>query len=146
MAEFSGFHKIQDTKFAVHYSLQWIGWSVFDKIETNNNVTVKDYEWKDGYHAAIGGTYYLNDAWTLRAGYMYDTAAQDQLTSISVPDSDRQWLSAGIGYAFKKHHTVDFGFTYLMGKDVSVSESEGALTATTKANAILAGIQYSYSF
>ncbi|MGF1749461.1 MULTISPECIES: outer membrane protein transport protein [Vibrio] len=150
MAEFSGYHRIQDTKFAVHYSLQWIGWSAFDKIVTNNNVTVKDYEWKDGYHAALGGTYYLNDAWTLRAGYMYDTAAQDKLTSISVPDSDRQWLSAGFGYHFKKHHVVDFGITYLMGKDVSVEETlvEGTtqLTATTQANAILAGIQYSYSF
>ncbi|KFA96518.1 outer membrane protein transport protein [Vibrio sp. ER1A] len=151
MLEFSGYHKIQDTKFAVHYSLQWIGWSAFDKIVTNNNVTVKDYEWKDGYHAAIGGTYYLNDAWTLRAGYMYDTAAQDKLTSISVPDSDRQWLSAGFGYNFKKHHTVDFGLTYLMGKDVDVQETLDPalgtmLTATTKANAWLAGIQYSYSF
>jgi long-chain fatty acid transport protein len=146
MIEFSGYHKIQDTKFAVHYSLQWIGWSVFDTLETTGGSFSKDYKWKDGYHAALGGTYYLNDAWTLRAGYMYDTAAQDELTSISVPDSDRQWLSAGFGYNFKKHHTVDFGFTYLMGKDVNVVESEGLLTATTKADAILAGIQYSYSF
>lgn len=148
MVEFSGYHKIEDTKFAVHYSLQWIGWSVFDTLETSGGVDLKDYKWKDGYHAAIGGTYYLNDAWTLRAGYMYDTAAQDQLTSISVPDSDRQWFSAGFGYHFKQHHTVDFGFTYLMGQDVSVSEANGplTLTATTRADAVLAGIQYSYSF
>ncbi|MCF4175623.1 MULTISPECIES: outer membrane protein transport protein [Vibrio] len=151
MAEFSGYHRIEDTKFAVHYSLQWIGWSVFDTLETDGGVPIKNYEWKDGYHAAIGGTYYLNDEWTLRAGYMYDTAAQDQLTSISVPDSDRQWLSAGFGYNFKKHHTVDFGLTYLMGKDVKVEETldptKGTmLTATTHANAWLAGIQYSYSF
>ncbi|USD59270.1 outer membrane protein transport protein [Vibrio sp. SCSIO 43140] len=149
MVEFSGYHKLEDTKFAVHYSLQWIGWSVFDKIETNDNTLIKEYNWKDGYHVALGGTYYLNDAWTLRAGYMYDTAAQDQLTSISVPDSDRHWFSFGAGYHFKKHHTVDFGFTYLMGQDVSVTEENPLapdLTATTHANAILAGIQYSYSF
>ncbi|QTG93499.1 outer membrane protein transport protein, partial [Vibrio fluvialis] len=47
--------------------------------------------WQDGWHYAIGGTYYLNKDWTLRAGYMYDTSAQDKVTSISVPDSDRQW-------------------------------------------------------
>jgi long-chain fatty acid transport protein len=148
MLEFSGYHKLQNTKFAVHYSLQWIGWSVFDKLETNNGVLIKDYEWKDGYHASLGGTYYLNENWEIRAGYMFDTAAQDKLTSISVPDSDRHWFSAGFGYHFKQHHTVDFGFTYLMGKDVSVTEGDApaVLTATTKANAILAGIQYSYSF
>ncbi|AYV20580.1 outer membrane protein transport protein [Vibrio mediterranei] len=150
IAEFSGFHKINNTKFAVHYSVQWIGWSVFDKLEGNvpglGRQTIGTYEWKDGWHYALGGTYYLNDSWTLRAGYMYDTAAQDQVTSISVPDSDRQWFSAGFGYNFKQHHTVDFGFTYLLGKDVDVVEGDGALKATTHANAILAGIQYSYSF
>ncbi|MCG9625043.1 outer membrane protein transport protein [Vibrio mediterranei] len=150
MVEFSGFHKITDTKFAVHYSVQWIGWSVFDKVETNNNATIKEYNWQDGYHFALGGTYYLNEEWTLRAGYMYDTAAQDQDRSISVPDSDRQWFSVGAGYNFKKHHTIDLGLTYLAGKDVAVTESSAPLapelTATTHANAWLAGIQYSYSF
>ncbi|CAH0525246.1 outer membrane protein transport protein [Vibrio hippocampi] len=149
MAEFSGYHRITDTKFAVHYSLQWIGWSVFDNVETDNGAEIKDYEWKDGYHIAVGSTYYLNDAWTLRAGYMYDTAAQDDVRSISVPDSDRQWFSAGFGYHFNKRHTVDFGFTYLVGKDTKVTENSSVsseLTATTKANAILAGLQYSYSF
>ncbi|MCE7554623.1 outer membrane protein transport protein [Aliivibrio fischeri] len=146
MAEFSGYHEIKDTKFAVHYSVQWIGWSAFDELNTKEGVNLNSYEWQDGMHYAIGGTYFLNDAWTLRAGYMYDTAAQDKLTSISVPDSDRQWLSGGFSYHFEKKHTVDFGFTYLMGDDVDVNESNGALTATTHADAILAGVQYSYSF
>jgi long-chain fatty acid transport protein len=152
MLEFSGYHRITDSKFAVHYSLQYIGWSVFDKLTTDQGIpaslggSIKDYEWKDGYHASLGGTYYLNENWELRAGYMFDTAAQDKLTSISVPDSDRHWFSAGFGYHFKQHHTVDFGFTYLLGQDVNVSERGGVLTATTHANAILAGIQYSYSF
>lgn len=149
MAEFSGYHEIKDTKFAVHYSVQWIGWSAFDELNTSGGTTLNTYEWKDGMHYAIGGTYFLNDAWTLRAGYMYDTAAQDEKTSISVPDSDRQWLSGGVSYHFAKKHTVDFGFTYLMGDDVSVTETDAygqTLTATTHADAILAGVQYSYSF
>ncbi|MUK37338.1 aromatic hydrocarbon degradation protein [Aliivibrio fischeri] len=152
MLEFSGYHEIKDTKFAVHYSVQYIGWSDFDKIEFTNNpsgLSESVYDWQNGMHYAIGGTYFLNDAWTLRAGYMYDTAAQDELTSISVPDSDRQWFSAGFSYHFEKKHTVDFGFTYLMGDDVDVTENAAPgvdLTATTHADAILAGIQYSYSF
>ncbi|MUJ18919.1 transporter [Aliivibrio fischeri] len=152
MLEFSGYHEIKDTKFAVHYSVQYIGWSDFDKIEFTNNpsgLSESVYDWQNGMHYAIGGTYFLNDAWTLRAGYMYDTAAQDELTSISVPDSDRQWFSAGFSYHFEKKHTVDFGFTYLMGDDVDVTENAAPgvdLTATTHADAILAGVQYSYSF
>ena len=149
MAEFSGYHEIKDTKFAVHYSVQWIGWSAFDELNTKEGVNINNYNWQDGMHYAIGGTYFLDDAWTLRAGYMYDTSAQDKDTSISVPDSDRQWFSAGFSYHFEKKHTVDFGFTYLMGDDVDVSETKAPtpnLTATTHADAILAGVQYSYSF
>ncbi|ROV58811.1 transporter [Vibrio ponticus] len=157
IAEFSGFHKIEDTKFAVHYSIQYIGWSAFDEINFKNlqgsplgSSYDKSYEWQDGWHYAIGGTYYLNNDWTLRAGYMYDTSAQDQLTSISVPDSDRQWFSTGFTYHIDTESNIDFGFTYLMGDDVKVNEEllggVTSVSATTRANAILVGLQYSRSF
>ncbi|MBM4900382.1 outer membrane protein transport protein [Vibrio parahaemolyticus] len=169
MAEFSGYHKIQDTKLAVHYSIQYIGWETFDQIEFTNlsgsplgSSYDKQYQWQDGWHYSIGGTYYLNNNWTLRAGYMYDTSAQADLTSVSVPDSDRQWLSTGFTYHIDSKSNVDFGFTYLMGKDVDVNESTpnpmydptnpqspkniSSLSATTRADAILFGLQYSRSF
>ncbi|MEH0092856.1 outer membrane protein transport protein [Vibrio metschnikovii] len=156
MAEFSGYHRIDNTAFAVHYSIQYIGWSAFDTLEfKNQNIDEKDYQWKDGWHYSIGGTYFLNRDWTLRAGYMYDTSAQDKITSISVPDSDRQWLSAGFTYQIDDKSNFDFGFTYLMGKDVKVDETINnpttgqtisTISATTKADAILVGLQYSRSF
>ncbi|ODS10803.1 outer membrane protein transport protein [Vibrio scophthalmi] len=149
MAEFSGYHKIEDTKFAVHYSIQYIGWAAFDKIEFKNaGIPEKEYGWQDGWHYAIGGTYYLNNDWTVRAGYMYDTSAQDKITSISVPDSDRQWFSTGFTYHIDSSSNVDFGFTYLVGEDVTVTEDLGvsSITGTTRANAILVGLQYSRSF
>ncbi|EJX7569296.1 outer membrane protein transport protein [Vibrio cholerae] len=171
IAEFSGYHKIENTSFAVHYSVQWIGWSAFDKIDFENlNVSqsalaassktyAKQYQWQDGWHYSVGGTYYLNSAWTLRAGYMYDTSAQDSLTSISVPDSDRQWLSAGFTYHIDDRSNIDFGFTYLMGKDTNVKESlvlpsttsptgyaYTSVSGVTHADAILLGLQYSRTF
>ncbi|MGF1910344.1 outer membrane protein transport protein [Vibrio kasasachensis] len=166
IGEFSGYHKIEDTKFAVHYSIQYIAWGDFDKIDFSNldgtqstiaagaaalngGVYSSEYMWQDGWHYAIGGTYYLNSDWTLRAGYMYDTSAQDEKTSISVPDSDRQWFSAGFTYHIDTASNVDFGFTYLLGDDVKVEESTDlgtSITATTHADAILMGVQYSRSF
>ncbi|AYO19111.1 MULTISPECIES: outer membrane protein transport protein [Vibrio] len=152
MAEFSGYHKIQDTKFAVHYSVQWIGWSAFDTLDGTVNggdYTFNEYKWQDGWHYAIGGTYYMNSDWTLRTGYMYDTSAQDQKTSVSVPDSDRQWFSAGATYHIDNASNVDIGFTYLLGEDVKVNETSSlgsTIEATTRADAILFGLQYSRSF
>ncbi|EOX3447822.1 long-chain fatty acid transport protein [Vibrio cholerae] len=157
LAEFSGYHHIENTAFAVHYSIQYIGWSAFDKLEfKNQSINEKPYQWQDGWHYSIGGTYYLNRDWTLRAGYMYDTSAQDKITSISVPDSDRQWLSAGFTYHIDDKSNIDLGLTYLMGKDVKVNEQTknplnpstnlSSISGTTHADAILFGLQYSRTF
>ncbi|MEC6795918.1 outer membrane protein transport protein [Photobacterium sp. S4TG1] len=145
IAEFSGFNKLND-KFAVHYSIQWIRWSEFDKLETSGGTLINQYNWQDAWHYSIGGTYYLNNDWTLRAGYMHDTSAQGDITSISVPDSDRNWLSSGFSYHVDSKSTIDFGLTYLIGEDVDVKEANGLLKATTRADAWLYGLQYSRSF
>ncbi|WP_375322801.1 outer membrane protein transport protein [Aliivibrio logei] len=150
IAEFSGFHMITN-KTAIHYSIQWVGWSAFDSIETES-VTVKEYNWKNSYHYSVGATHYLNNKWTLRTGYMYDQTPVDELTSISIPDSDRQWFSAGFTYNWSSNTALDFGVTYLLGKDVEVHEfidealPAPSVTATTHADAVLAAIQLSHSF
>ncbi|WP_413699740.1 outer membrane protein transport protein [Psychromonas sp. KJ10-10] len=153
MAEFSGYHHLSGTKFAVHYSVQWIGWSAFDTLDSKAFGVINEYHWKDAMHFSIGNTYYVNDRWTLRSGYMYDQSAQDEVTSISVPDSDRQWLSAGFTYHFTDSANIDFGATYLIGEDVSVTETTessgtevSSITGTTHADAILVALQYSQSF
>jgi long-chain fatty acid transport protein len=101
-------------------------------------------------HYSIGGTYYINKNWEARIGYMYDTSAQDKITSISVPDSDRQWFSAGASYHINDNSSVDLGFTYLVGQDTEVTdnlvENVVYVDATTRADAVLFGIQYSHSF
>ncbi|PMK01168.1 outer membrane protein transport protein [Vibrio sp. 10N.261.55.A7] len=152
MAEFSGYHRIEDTKFAVHYSIQYISWSDFDALVTTSGQNIKDYKWKDTFHYSIGGTYYINQNWEARIGYMFDEGVQDTLTSVSVPDSDRQWFSAGASYHFNADQTLDLGFTYLVGEDVAVTDTisttsgDLVLNTTTKATAILFGAQYTHRF
>lgn len=147
MAEFSGYHKLTD-KFALSYSAQFIEWSAFDTLKSDQISEIKDYQWRNTWHFSIGGTYDINDQWTARAGYMYDMGAVDEIQSIAIPDSDRNWLSAGVSYHLSKHSDIDFGMTYLMGEDVNVTESNpfGTVTGTTRANAFLYGIQYNYKF
>ncbi|CAM2902078.1 outer membrane protein transport protein [Vibrio neptunius] len=152
MFEFSGYHRIEDTKFAVHYSVQWIGWSTFDRLATTNGTEIKEYKWKDTFHYSIGGTYYINQDWEARVGYMFDEGVQDELTSVSVPDSDRQWFSAGATYHINQDQAIDVGFTYLIGEDQKVNDTitSGAntikLDTTTKATAMLFGVQYTHKF
>lgn len=152
MAEFSGYHRINNSPFAVHYSVQWISWSDFDRLVTTDGTEIKEYKWQDTFHYSIGGTYYINENWEARIGYMFDEGVQDELTSVSVPDSDRQWFSAGASYHFNKDQVVDLGFTYLVGEDVAVNDTIGSgatqlsLDTTTKATAMLFGVQYTHRF
>ena len=74
------------------------------------------------------------------------------MTSISVPDSDRHWFSTGFTYHLSEKSNIDFGFTYLLGRDVEVSEETvnvitlSSITGTTRADAMLAAVQYSHEF
>jgi long-chain fatty acid transport protein len=147
-AEFSGYHRIEDTPFAVHYSIQYISWGDFEELGSTSGTQIKEYKWKDTYHYSIGGTYYIDENWEARIGYMFDEGVQDQLTSVSVPDSDRQWFSAGATYHFNQDQTVDLGFTYLTSKDKQVNDVLGPVTldAKTQATAFLFGMQYTHKF
>ncbi|WP_413111472.1 OmpP1/FadL family transporter [Thaumasiovibrio sp. DFM-14] len=146
MVEFSGYHRLTNA-FAAHYSVQWVGWSAFDTL--NIAGLESEYKWRDAGHISVGGTYYMNDTWTLRAGYMYDMSAQDEVKSISIPDSNRHWASAGFTYRINSKSDIDFGLTYLIGQDVDVVENlplHPEVTATTRADAVLVGLQYSRKF
>lgn len=147
-AEFSGYHRIEDTKFAVHYSIQYISWSDFEELGSTSGTQIKEYKWKDTYHYSIGGTYYINQNWEARIGYMYDQGVQDELTSVSVPDSDRQWFSAGATYHLNQDQAIDVGFTYLTSKEKQVNDKLGSVTldAKTQATAMLFGVQYTHKF
>lgn len=149
-AQFSGYNRFKGTRFALSYTVGWTDWSKFDKLTTNGSPsTLEKFEWQDTWSVAVGATYYLNQKWTLRTGYKFDQGAQDQVTTIAVPDSNRHWLSAGFSYAPTKDSSIDFGFTYLLGVDVDAEQSYdniSSIEATTHTDAIITGIQYSKSF
>ncbi len=150
IAEFSGYHRVMP-QVALHYSVQWVGWSAFDALRADN-LALKEFEWADSYHYSLGATWYANDNWTLRTGYMFDKTPVDELTSISIPDSNRKWLSAGATYNWSANTSIDFGMTYLIGEDVEINEyleehiAIPRIEATTRSDAVLFAMQFSHSF
>ncbi|MBY5979946.1 OmpP1/FadL family transporter [Ferrimonas balearica] len=150
IAQFAGFHQLTN-QFAMHYTAQWTQWSNFDSVDLHKDgltEVLKDYQWKDSWFLSLGGTYTVNDKWTLRAGYAYDQGVIDEIQSISIPDSDRQWLSAGFSYHLTPKSTIDFGFAHVMGEKVEVKENSmfGQLVAHTESGANYYSIQYSHQF
>lgn len=163
--QFAGFHQLTN-QFAMHYTAQWTQWSNFHQITAKDgtgtivgnpdaplipvgDVALKEYKWKDSWFLSLGGTYTVNDKWTLRAGYAYDQGVVDEISSISIPDSDRQWFTAGVGYNLTPKSTIDFGFAYVMGEEVDLIETSaivGPVNATTESGAYYYSVQFSHKF
>jgi long-chain fatty acid transport protein len=161
IAQFAGFHQLTD-KFAVHYTAQWTNWSAFDKIvvkDGSNGVDqadLKEYHWKDSWFLSLGATYNLTQDWTLRAGIATDQGVVNQHSSLSIPDSDRTWYTAGVSYDLNQKSSVDLGIAFVRGEDVTVLENSNLLaqvpgynseiSAQTRSNAVYYSVQYNYSF
>ncbi|NIF20869.1 long-chain fatty acid transporter FadL [Candidatus Pantoea multigeneris] len=147
MWEISGWHKVAP-KWAVHYSMAYTSWSQFQELKaTNNGQTLfyKDEGFHDAYRIALGTTYFYDANWTFRTGIAFDDSpVPADKRSISIPDQDRVWLSAGTSYAFNEDASIDVGISYMHGQHVTVKE--GAYTFNSVGKAWLYGASFNYKF
>ncbi|ROP62977.1 long-chain fatty acid transport protein [Enterobacter sp. BIGb0383] len=148
MWEVSGYNRVAP-QWAVHYSLTYTSWSQFQELKATGNdgqtLFQKEENFKDAYRIALGTTYYMDDAWTLRAGIAYDDSpVPASHRSISIPDQDRLWLSTGATYAFNKDASVDVGVSYMHGQKVKFTE--GPYTFSSEGKAWLYGANFNYAF
>lgn len=151
-AEFSGFHQL-NTQLAIHYSIFWTQWSKFTELKATSEqcnfggqlpgvCLLKEEEYDDAFRWAIGGTYNLNPQVTLRAGFAYDE--QGGKPTLSIPDTDRFWYSAGASYQYSDQLSFDLGFSYVYGKKGTFIESGDSFTATS--DAYIGAAQMNYTF
>lgn len=157
IAQLAGFHQITD-KFAIHYTAQWTNWSNFKHIELTDgqagdtqipSYILKEYNWKDSWFLSLGATYDINENWTVRAGIASDDGVVGEVSSLSIPDSDRMWYSAGFTYNINQHSSIDFGYTLVAGEKVHVLEDSlltGTVSAYTESGANYYSLQYNYKF
>ncbi|QUJ68292.1 outer membrane protein transport protein [Photobacterium sp. GJ3] len=150
IAEFSGFHQL-DNQWAVHYSVQWTQYSKFEELRATSNqcnpgfngnaglCLLKEEDYDDTFRYAIGATYKVNPQWTIRGGYAFDEQAGKP--TLSIPDTDRNWFSAGATYNFNADLSLDIGLAYLIAEEISFSEegqnfesSGGAIISAAQAN------------
>lgn len=163
--ELASYHQLTDA-LAVHASFNWTDWSAFEKLEANlvgydTPQEVKIENWEDNYRFAFGATYQAMPKLALRTGIAYDTSAvSDKNRTITIPETDRTWLSVGASYEFTKKFTLDGGFTYIIAKDASIKEARstdyksdvlaesigGTFVGQTSGNVWLIGVQANYRF
>ncbi|AFJ46315.1 long-chain fatty acid transporter FadL [Shimwellia blattae] len=148
MWEVSGYNRVAP-QWAVHYSLAYTSWSQFQQLKAKNSASqtlfYKDESFKDSYRIALGTTYYMDDNWTFRTGIAFDDSpVPAEHSSISIPDQDRLWLSAGATYAFNQDASVDVGASYMHGQHVTIKE--GPYEFKSNGKAWLYGANFNYRF
>ena len=74
--------------------------------------------------------------------------------SLSIPDTDRHWVTGGLTYNMSKETSVDFGYAYINGREADINKTralgetgiESTMVGTQSANAHILSVQVNTSF
>ena len=133
-------------------------WSRFKelrvKFDTGAPDSITDESWRDTTFVSLGGTWKVNQEWTVRAGLAMDqSAVDDNHRTPRIPDNDRKWVAFGASYTLSKKTTIDVGYTRIFVSDGKVNltaagdnVTRGSLTGTMKAAINILGASLRYSF
>ncbi|OOS01508.1 hypothetical protein B0186_03605 [Canicola haemoglobinophilus] len=152
--EISGYHKMTE-RFAMSYSLKRTLWNRFEKLQATFNDGVpalyKPEYFQDSTRIALGASYDVNEALTLRTGIAYDESPiVAPYKSASIPDTDRTWYSLGATYKVTQNLSVDLAYTHIRGKTISFVEQELGkpirVEYTSRSKANLFGLNLNYRF
>lgn len=117
-------------------------------------VTALGYRFKDTWRYGFGANYTLNDEWKLRAGVALDkTPVQEEADrTMTLPDSDRKWLSVGARWSLSKTSSVDFGYSHIFFSNAPTARPARTATGTQivlgefKSSVDLYSVQYNINF
>lgn len=143
--------------------ITWTGWSSVQQLiplDATAGVRVAAplrYNFNDSYRVGLGAKYQYNDALNLRFGVAFDESPVPNAESrtMTVPDSDRTWLSLGARYSLSKTSSLDVGYAHIFFKNTNTNRAVNttAETATLqtvrgdfKTHADLLSVQYNMNF
>jgi long-chain fatty acid transport protein len=106
-------------QWTVTGSVQWTNWSRLQappvtSAVTGAPVTAIGLRYRDEWFFAAGVQYNWDQYLSLRAGVAYEMSPiTDETRGVRVLDSNRLWLSAGLGYKITDKMQFDLGYSYL---------------------------------
>ncbi|WP_137166598.1 OmpP1/FadL family transporter [Salinimonas lutimaris] len=146
-------------QWSVQASVVFTDWSTFEKLEANlasgDDFLIKEENFDDSWRGSLGVTYMLNDEYTLRAGFAYDDGVvTTENRSLSIPDTDRVWYTAGMTYNMTKDTSFDVGYAFIDGREANINKSRAlgstgitsTMVGTQSANAHILSVQVNHSF
>ncbi len=136
---------------------QWFGWSSFDVVPLAFERLPADtllLDYRDAHVLRLGADYALSPTVDLRAGYIRNTpATPDAGVTPRLPEAERDYYSAGVGYRAMDRLAIDLMYTYLdqadrrgsvRGRESLEQTAEEVNTGLYTAHGHLFGITASY--
>lgn len=118
-------------KFEVLADATWTGWSSFQELRIEFDNPAKDdavqpQEWTDAMRYALGMTYQMNDTLKLRTGVALDQTPikNKYLRTPRIADSNRTWLSVGVGYKISDSLNLDVGYTRIFSDNPEIEATD----------------------
>lgn len=145
--------------------VSWTGWSsikTLDIVRTSGTSTGQtaqtlDAEFRDTWRVALGANYKLNDAWKLKFGIAYDQSPVrgPDTRLVSLPDSNRTWVTVGAQWNATPTSKLDLGLAYISAAESSINNNQtnadptknrGTVSGNYDARVWILGAQYSMAF
>jgi long-chain fatty acid transport protein len=134
---------------------EYTNWSAFRQLlfVSSNPANPPDLSvtnWKDTWFGSLGLEYRPDEEWTVRAGTAFDETAIPQVNvSPRIPDADRYWISAGVGYRMNGYSDLDFALSHLFAPHSTITQSvlqpgnaaRGSLSGISNSSATLISLQ-----
>jgi long-chain fatty acid transport protein len=120
-------HQMDRWQFLGDYT--WTGWSSVDTVRLKNKQTGKQintlpFNFQDTYRVGFGVSYQYNETVKTRFGVAYDKSPVKSAVdrTMTLPDSDRTWLSFGVKYSLSKISSLDIGYSHIFFKDARTAK------------------------
>lgn len=121
----SGHHDLNE-RWQVTGSLSWTRWSRLKevRIRFDNGApdAVTPFNWKDAWRLAVGASYRVSDAFSIRGGVAYDeTPVAAEFRNPRIPDATKTILGVGASYRVSQEGEIDIGYAHFFVRDAQIS-------------------------
>lgn len=111
-------------KWNLEFNADWTSWSRLDTIYVHQAIPSQlVLNWENSWYYEFGLTRDIGKGWYLSGGYIYNqNSVPGKTFNPFVPDQDRQFVSAGVGFR-GEHFGFDFAYQYGFAGTSTVSGS-----------------------
>lgn len=141
-------------KLTLGIDIEWFEWSSYESLalDAGDNAALVPtptipQNWEDTWNFGIGGRYALNEAWTLRAGYIFlETPVPEETMLPALAENDQHVITVGLGYTEGSHRfDIAYGLGLYEDRDVENNQNP-AYNGTYEFLSHLVALSYGRTF